>query len=271
MPELILDYRHCGRQRPLFIRHAEVEALALQVREQLVAPEVDRLSLDTLGSVSRLMINGVSFDLFIGLDEVIHDEDGNPVLGVCEYDPGVPDTAMLSVSPVLDDGSTELMLSTLAHELGHAVFDSPGWMVDAARGPGLFEIAEGNARRVYRSTVRDADHFGAVPAHADLRGEAYFAELRANEFMGALLVPRAKLSAVIEELAPDCGARISRVPSLGLDLPSPCFSLVADNPTDAACIDKLQQSVAHRFGVSQRFVQVRMERYGFLRPTRIPD
>jgi hypothetical protein len=45
----------------------------------------------------------------------------------------------VSVSPVGVNASEELVLSTLGHELGHAIFDAPGWIVDASKGPGLFD------------------------------------------------------------------------------------------------------------------------------------
>jgi hypothetical protein len=67
---------------------------------------------------------------------VVHDEDGNHVLGICEYDPGVPNTAMVSrVAGRRKCSARLLALSTLGHELGHAVFDAPGWIVDGSKGP----------------------------------------------------------------------------------------------------------------------------------------
>ena len=41
MPVLTLDYRHCDRKRPKFIKHVEIEGLATQARQQLVAGGVD--------------------------------------------------------------------------------------------------------------------------------------------------------------------------------------------------------------------------------------
>lgn len=74
------------------------------------------------------------------------------VLGICEFDPGVPDTAMLSVSPAGENASEKLVLSTLGHELGHAIFDAPGWIVDASKGTGLFDGPNGMARKASRTT-----------------------------------------------------------------------------------------------------------------------
>jgi hypothetical protein len=270
MPALTLDYRHCDRKRPRFIKHSEVEAIALMARQQLVGPAVDALSLALLRDVSRLKINGVAFDLAVDTQNTVHDESGNPVLGICEYDPGVPDTAMVSVSPVGDGASEELVLSTLAHEIGHAVFDSPGWIVDASRGPGLFDAIDDGARKVYRTTTRDGDHLakstvatdGAAPS---ARGEEYFAELRANEFMGSLLVPRQRLYAAVEELAPENDVKIVRGPSLDPDYPGTGLTLHTEGDFGFFYLETLKRAVAKRFNVTPRFAGVRMERYGLLK------
>jgi hypothetical protein len=270
MPALTLDYRHCDRKRPRFIKHSEVEAIALMARQQLVASTIDALSLALLRDVMRLKINGVAFDLVVDTQNTVHDEGGNPVLGICEYDPGVPDTAMVSVSPVGEGAGDELVLSTLAHEIGHAVFDSPGWIVDASRGPGLFDAIDDGARKVYRTTTRDGDHLakstsaidGVAPA---ARTEEYFAELRANEFMGSLLVPRQRLYAAIEELAQENDVKIVRGPSLDPDYPGVGLTLQTEGDFGFFYLETLKRAVAKRFNVTPRFAGVRMERYGLLK------
>ena len=278
MPVLTLGYRHCDRKRPNYIKNSEIEGIAVLARQQLVDASADAISLATLSAISGLKINGVVFDLFVGTGDVVHDERGNPVLGICEYDPGVPDTAMVSVSPVGVNASEELVLSTLGHELGHAIFDAPGWIVDASKGPGLFDEPSDAARRAYRTTTRDVEHLAkvqpvveaaaspslAIPGHTTK--EEYFAELRANEFMGSLLVPRQRLNLAVEELAPKHGVTIHRSPSLDPDLPGTCLHLTADGDIGFFDIECLQKAVAKRFGVNRRFIQVRMERYGLLKP-----
>lgn len=277
MPVLTLGYRHCDRKRPSYIKNSEIEGIAVLARQQLVDAAADAISLATLSAISGLKINGVVFDLFVGTGNVVHDECGNPVLGICEYDPGVPDTAMVSVSPVGVNASEELVLSTLGHELGHAIFDAPGWIVDASKGPGLFDEPSDAARRAYRTTTRDVEHLAkvtpvaeatatpslAIPGHTTK--EEYFAELRANEFMGSLLVPRQRLNLAIEELAPKHGVTIHRSPSLDPDLPGISLHLTADGDIGFFDIECLQRAVAKRFGVNRRFIQVRMERYGLLK------
>ena len=147
MPVLTLDYRHCDRKRPKFIKHVEIEAIAALARQQLVGSGVDAIAFDTLRQIERLKINGIDFALEVSAECEVHDEDGNHVFGICEYDPGVPDTAMVCVSPVGEKLSELLALSTLAHELGHAVFDAPGWVVQGSRGPGLFDDIEPTMQR----------------------------------------------------------------------------------------------------------------------------
>lgn len=278
MPVLTLGYRHCDRKRPSYIKNSEIEGIAVLARQQLVDAAADAIPLATLSAISGLKINGIVFDLFVGTGDVVHDERGNPVLGICEYDPGVPDTAMVSVSPVGVNASEELVLSTLGHELGHAIFDAPGWIVDASKGPGLFDDPNDAARRAYRTTTRDVEHLAkvtpvaeaaathslAIPGHTTK--EEYFAELRANEFMGSLLVPRQRLNLAVEDMAAQHGVTIHRSPSLDPDLPGTSLHLTADGDIGFFDIECLQKAVARRFGVNRRFIQVRMERYGLLKP-----
>ena len=270
MAALTLDYRHCSRKRPLYPKHAEVEAIALMARQQLVASGVDALTLDILSGIARLKINGVAVNLAIDTQNTVHDESGQAVLGICEYDPGVPDTAMVSVSPCGEDSSEELVLSTLAHEIGHAIFDSPGWIVDASRGPGLFDEVDDGTRRVYRTTTRDSQHLANSIAEGHdsslaKRSENYFAELRANEFMGSLLVPRQRLYTAVEEMAPMCNVAIVRGPSLDPEFEGAGITVQSSGAMGFFNLESLQRAIASRFNVSPRFIQVRMERYGLLK------
>ena len=265
MPVLTLDYRHCDRKRPKFIKHVEIEAIAALARQQLVGSGVDAIAFDTLRQIERLKINGIDFALEVSAECEVHDEDGNHVFGICEYDPGVPDTAMVCVSPVGEKLSELLALSTLAHELGHAVFDAPGWIMDGSKGPGLFDAFEPAVQRAYRTTTPDSEHLAKVPTGvpAALASDVHFAELRANEFMGSLLVPRQLLNAAAEALAPEYNVHLHRGPSIDPEIPGTSLHLTAD---DRADMELLERALALRFGVNPRFVQVRMQRYGLIRP-----
>ena len=275
MPELTLAYRCCDRKLPRYIKHSEVEGIAVLARQQLVDAVTDAIQLSVLREISSLKINGIQFDLWVDTEHAVNDEQGNPVLGVCEFDPDAsPDATMLSVSPVSDTASEELVLSTFAHELGHAIFDAPSWIAAAAQGPGLFDDPAELARKAYRTTTRDAEHLAKHPVepapskarNSELDRSVHFAELRANEFMGSLLVPRQHLYRAVETLAPKHGVTIHRSPSLDPELPGTSLRLTADGDIGFFDMECLQKALAKRFGVHRRFIQVRMERYGLLTP-----
>ena len=59
MSELILDYRHCDRMRPLYVRHYEIEAIAAYARQQLAGSDDVAMTLDTLCQIDRLRVNGM--------------------------------------------------------------------------------------------------------------------------------------------------------------------------------------------------------------------
>ena len=274
MPVLTLDYRHCRRMRPSYIKHQEVEGIALQARRQLVDASADAIPLAVLRDITGLAINRIHFDLYVDTENAVHDEAGQPVLGICEYDPAQPDATLVSVCPVGEHASAELVLSTLAHETGHAIFDAPGWIVDASQGPGLFDDPREPARTAYRTITRDGQHLArAVPANAVVQeqgpgvtvgSDAYFAELRANEFMGSLLVPRQRLCVAVEEFAAPYGITLHRGPSLDPAFPGTGLSLTADGDFGDIYMEFFQRALATRFGVTPRFIRVRLERYGLL-------
>lgn len=154
MPALTLDYRCCDRKLPRYLKHAEVEIVAALARQQLVEAQTDAISLAVLNQLDGLRINGIAFDLWVDTEHPVADEQGRAVLGVCEFDPKASeDAALLAVSPVGADSGDTLMLSTFAHELGHAVFDAPSWIAAAAQGPGLFDDVEPSAHKAYVCTV----------------------------------------------------------------------------------------------------------------------
>jgi len=96
-----------------------------------------------IAKTARLAVNGKLLSLSWGLDRPIHDEDGREALGVCESDPELPDTVMISINTSLLAHQPEVIRSTAAHEFAHAIFDMP-----AAMG--------GNIRRTFRTSVAPA-------------------------------------------------------------------------------------------------------------------
>ena len=59
MPELTLAYRCCDRKLPRYIKHSEVEGIAVLARQQLVDANTDAISLAVLRGISSLKINGI--------------------------------------------------------------------------------------------------------------------------------------------------------------------------------------------------------------------
>jgi len=259
---LSLQYRCDDRHQPLYLRHAIVEQLAREVRHQLVGSERDAIPLSVLREITDLDINGLRFELWVDLEHPVRDEHGHTVFGLCEFDPGAGvDAAILSVSPAGTDMTEELVLSTFAHELGHGVFDAPGWISRSRLPPDLFDAPSERVCKAYRTTTRDAEHLHRCRADAEREATIRFAELRANEFMGSLLVPREGLLRSTRALAPLFDARLVQASSLfGEPLPGPARLAEPDDPG----VEDLQKALAKRFGVHRRFIEVRMERYGLL-------
>lgn len=162
MTELTLTYKHCELRRPLRLKIPQTQQVALEARRQLVDDDTDALTLDILSNIHALNVNRLPFELYISTDQVVHDENHKPVLGLCEFDPGSPNAAIVCVSPPDEKTPPAKVLSTLAHEIGHAIFDAPGWIFDAQRGPGLFDTIDDAARRAFRIITPDESHLAGM-------------------------------------------------------------------------------------------------------------
>lgn len=279
MTSLSVVYRHSGHFRPHFLKNSDIEETANAVRAQLVADDADRLPLSTLREISGLKVNGLSFDLWVSLDHPVTDhETGEQVCGLCEFDPGAGEDAVsLLVSPVGEGMTEELVLSTFGHELGHAVFDAPGWIADSKVSPGLFDTPDQQQRKAYRTTTHDVGHLtssGASPVQdegllariveAERGKEKRIAEFRANEFMGSLLVPRRRLIEAVVEMAPKYDVTLVACTDLLEEDAPTTFTVKADGPFGDFDLENLQKAIGKRFGVHGRFIKVRMARYGML-------
>ena len=269
MSLLTLNYQHCDRYFPDYVKHTQVTNIALQVRQQLISDDTDALTLEILGAIDNMKVNGIPYELWVDTDHPVKDELGNAVLGVCEFDPDASkDAALLSVTPVCEIASPELVLSTFAHELGHAVFEAPAWIHEAAQGAGLFDDPALTAHKAYRTSTPDAEHLSKSAPVGNTAHEASvrFAEFRANEFMGSLLVPRQHLMRAIEVLAEQYSVTIARSPSIDPDFPGMGMTLTAKRSFGFDGMDPLLKALSTRFGVTPKFIRVRMDRYGLLKP-----
>ena len=237
---IIIEYPHhpaSGAPRPLSAQ--TLWGVAAQVRRQaMVGEDGFALPIAALVAATRTVLaNGRAISVSWELGHPVHDSSGQAVLGVCETDPDMPGAALVSVNARMVAGRPDLAVSTAAHELGHVVFDIPA--------------ALGEQARHYRSVT--------TGPNALLDGTTAVSERRANEFMGALLAPpvqlhlRMLLHARSERLrtlhAPHRGRPGSRV-------------LAADNHPEA--IEGVVAALAGDFGVSERFIAVRLSRYGLV-------
>jgi hypothetical protein len=257
---LRVRYRHQAA-RPFYLNNEEVRSVAADVRRQLpAAADGYRLAGETLLRIETIEINSACLDVCWSTEYPVTDARGEPVLGVCEYDHrGMPDTALISVNAELTRGKGGLLLGTLAHELAHAIFDVPGWQVMACRSgmPGDEAI-----HRVFRAVTVNA---GSLAPSIPKAGDREFGEWRANEFMGALLVPRDLLAVRLrhhaERIGIPCAAEHG--PSALAEQGPPIAAPGAPASRRAGVKTAILLSkLAGDFGVSPRFIQVRLLRYG---------
>ncbi|MDI3470332.1 MAG: hypothetical protein OJF62_002395 [Pseudolabrys sp.] len=235
-------YRHSRTTAaPARLSTAEVWSVARAVRGQLAIERSERkLELESVAErISDLEINDVSFDVAWDLEHQVLNRAGKPVMGVTEYDKASPDCVMVSVNgPMLADAET-LLRSTIAHELGHVVFDAPGWI----RVP------------------------PAAPAYSGMApptGKGDPREMRANEFMGALLVPPMLARVDLQRQAKRQRLPASIRPSNVVPAAVAYDAMNLDRET----IEEMIFELAERYGVSTSFLRVRLDRYDLLRTGR---
>lgn len=170
------------------------------------------------------------------MERALQDEHGHPVLGLCDIDADEPGWAYLAVNGPMTAHRADLALSTAAHEIGHLLFDVPAAL---SRGERRYRAVASSARTLHQAG----------------RG----AEARANEFMGALLVPPVPLHTRLLGFARGEGLRLCRGQHQG----RPGSPIVAaGNPAEA--LAGVLAALAGDFGVSERFIAVRLSRYGLV-------
>ncbi len=217
---------------------SSVRAVAAQMRAQLPTGS-DRPALDAAtlaGAVQHIEVNGRAVFVAWNLAQDLRDDLGHPVLGVCHMEPDTPGVAYVLINRRMTADRPDLAASTAAHELGHVIFDVPA-MVE-------------RPERRYRTVVTG-------PGMLDSATRA--AERRANEFMGALLVPPMRVHTQLLTHARSEGLRLTRAPNLG----RPGSPVVArGNPSEA--VAGVIAALAGDFGVSERFITVRLDQYGLI-------
>ena len=126
-PTITGAYPHYPVMEPKPIKATGIWAFAQGVRKQVMGTQHRRIAdvralADRVGAVS---INGIAYRLVWDFDHKVHDEDGRPVMGVCEHDPHEPGQVMISIDAAAGSERQDVERSTTLHELGHALFDMP--------------------------------------------------------------------------------------------------------------------------------------------------
>ena len=236
---LAIAYPSTAAGDPHRLSAQKIASIASDIRSRLFGIQPRPVDVAALiAKTARLLVNGKPITLSWGLDRPIHDENGHEALGVCENDPELPDTVMISVNASLLAHQPEVIRSTAAHEFAHAIFDMP-----AAMG--------GNIRRTFRTSV--------APAIARPGAPIDWVEWRADEFMGAFLVPADKLARVLPKHASalDLPFRWRAAPD-GRSVP-----FVDLDPSEGT-LGLLVDELAEAFGVTAAFMSVRLAKGGFI-------
>lgn len=240
---LRVDYP-CDRRsmEPSPLKAEEIWDIAHGLRRQFL-PRRPTLCFDTdrlVRAARKIRVNAVEIVVHWDLNRSVRDSKGREALGVTEADPALPGALLISLNADLIAERDYLYRSTIAHELGHALFDGPA-MLRQARRPAFAVV------------TADEAHFTKASCG---RSKMDWREFRANEFMGAFLTPRELLQ---REL-------IRRAIALGL----PLRDAGEDHPVlraaaDPHRIEALLLDLAERFGVSAAFIEYRLHRYQLVR------
>lgn len=250
-----LFYRHQDLAPIARTTNRDIERVAAAFRKQLSAEDRVALNLEDLRKVEALNVNGVHFEVWSDLTRPLFDTSGVKVPGIFEFLPEIEyDAVNVRVSPADERFTHETVLSTFAHELGHAVFEGP-FLINERRTNYRF----GEPVEAYRVTEFE----GARP-EARLSDAVIRSEWRANQFMGCLLVPREQLFQTIEDIA-QRHQFVLDFDDVVLEGPGAGEPRIVCQSSDFD--GHLYDLIGHLgliFGVSPYFVNTRMKRYGLI-------
>ena len=99
---LAIAYPSTAAGDPHRLSAQKIASIASDIRSRLFGIQPRPVDVAALiAKTARLVVNGKPITLSWGLDRPIHDENGHEALGVCENDPELPDTVMISVNASL--------------------------------------------------------------------------------------------------------------------------------------------------------------------------
>src|SRR5262245_47990667 len=131
-----VTYPHiAGSKVPSRITAQNVWSLAERLRGQLTSrSHLPRLDLDrVVRQPVSMKVNGTHMTIHWDLGRRVHDARGREALGVTEADQALPSVVLVCLNGDLIADRDYLKRSTIAHEFGHAIFDGPSMLAQAAK------------------------------------------------------------------------------------------------------------------------------------------
>ena len=251
--KLVLDYpHHRPSYAPKRLKAESIWAIADAARTQ-VSGNAQRARVEISQIIKRtrhLVVNGIAFETHWELDHPVIDDTGQPVAGAVEYDESYPSAALISINSELLRGRDDLACSTVAHELGHTIFDTPSWIQHTANGANSPVVVPTHH---FQSAVYEDTYLDRMPASA-----IDWCEWRANEFMGGFLAPRSLLHRHLHKQAAGLKVPLVEGPTT-TDLP-----VVNERRAGIDAIEALLIELAEIFGLSIEFIRVRLRKYQLL-------
>jgi hypothetical protein len=251
--KLVLDYPHFKPSfEPKRLKAETIWAIADAARMQVcgttLRPKIEIAQI--IRRTRNLVVNGMAFETHWEFDRPVVDDAGHPVAGAVEYDESSPRAALISINCDLLRGRDDLANSTVAHELGHAIFDTPSWIQQATCGE---ETAIEMPMHHFQPEPNDDMYGGSLSASA-----IDWCEWRANEFMGAFLAPRNLLHRHLHKRAAALGVPLVEGAFMA-DLP-----IVNERRASSEALEALLIELAEMFGLSIEFIRVRLRKYQLL-------
>ena len=251
--KVVLDYPH---HRPSFepkrLKAESIWAIADAARTQIcgiaLRPKVEIPQI--IRRTRHLVVNGIAFEAHWELSHPVVDEMGCPVAGAVEYDESYPSAALISINSELFKGRDDLACSTVAHELGHAIFDTPSWIQHAANGSKHLPAVQTHH---FQQAEHEETRIDRLPASA-----INWCEWRANEFMGAFLTPRTLLHRHMHKRA--AALKVPLIEAATAD----SLPVVNERRAGTDALEALLVELAEIFGVSIEFIRVRLRKYQLL-------
>ena len=241
------NYPHTPSMAPAVMKAPVIWSFAQNVRQQVLGSMWRKpwIRAHVAARLAAAIINGIALRFVWDFDNTVQDEQKRQVFGLCEHSPDEPGQIMISINaPALAD-RPELERSTLAHELGHALFDMPAAVHERRRLQ--LSLRDDNVQRLYRRG--DGSRSGA--------GDMDWDEWRANEFMGAFLAPPIAFHQALVRLANELNLPMTHQPSLGkFGLP-----VLNGRRLDLDALEEVLNLLAEAFGVTPDFVRVRLRKY----------